>query len=86
MCAVKKKSEDILSAFIIEVSFNAAEATLNNNEDVQMKKSTENNDIVKSTKNNDTVLSTENNNTVKLINYNDLMNTTSESFAHTTTD
>ena len=51
-----------------------------------MKKLTENSDTVKSMKNNHTVLSTKNSNIVKSINYNDFMNTTSESFTHMTTD
>ena len=86
MHIMKKRDEDILFVFIIEVSFDANEATLNDNEDIQMKKSTENNDIVKSTKNNNTILSMKNDNTVKSINYNDLMNTTFESFTHMITD
>ena len=86
MCAVKKKSKDILFAFTVKVSSDAVKATLNNSEDVQMKKLTKNNDIVESTENNDIVLSTENSNTVKSINYNDFMNTTSESLTHTTID
>ena len=83
---MKKRNEDILFVFIIEVSLNADEITLDNDENVQMKKSTENNDIVESTENNNTVLSTKNDNTVKSINYNDLMNMTFEFSAHTTTD
>ena len=86
MCAVKKRDENILFVFTVEVSFNAAEATLDNDEDVQMKKLIKNNDTVESTKNNDTVLSTENSDTVKSINYNDLMNMTFEFFTHMTTD
>ena len=86
MHAVKKKSENILFMFIVEVSFNIAEATLDNNEDVQMKKSMKNDNTVKSMKNDNIVLSTKNSNTVKSINYNDFMNMTSESFAHMTTD
>ena len=83
---MKKKDEDILSAFTVKVSLNADEATLNDSEDVQMKKSTKNSDTVESMKNNNTVLSMKNDDTVKSINYNDLMNTTSESLTHTTTD
>ena len=34
MCIMKKRNENILSAFIIKVSFNADEATLNDNKDM----------------------------------------------------
>ena len=81
MCTVKKSDENILFTFTVEVSFDVDEATLNNSEDVQMKKSTENDDIVESMKNDNTVLSTEINDTVKSINYDDFMNMTFESFA-----
>ena len=86
MHTVKKNDEDILFMFTVEVSLNTNEVTLNNDEDVQMKKSTENNNIVKSTENDDTVLLTEINDIMKLINYNDFMNTTSESFTQMTID
>ena len=86
MCAVKKKDENILFMFIVKVLFNAVKATLNNNEDIQMKKSIKNNDIVKSIKNNNTVLSTKNDDIMKSINYNDLMNITSKFLAHMITD
>ena len=82
---MKKRDEDILSASTVEISLNIDEVTLNDSENVQMKKSIKNDNIVKSIKNNNTVLSTENNNTVKSINYDDLMNMTSESLAHTIT-
>ena len=75
MCAVKKRSEDILFTFIVEVSFNAVEITLNNSENV-----------VKLTENNNTVQLMKNDDTVKSINYNDFMNMTFESSAHTITD
>ena len=86
MHTVKKRDENILFVFIIKVSFDATEATLNNDENMQMKKSTENNDIIESMKNDDIVLLTKNSDTVKLINYDDFMNMTSKFFAHMTTD
>ena len=86
MHIMKKRNKNILSAFTVEVSLNADKATLNNNENMQMKKSTKNNNIVKSMKNNNTVLSTKNSNTVKSINYDNLMNITFKSFTHTTID
>ena len=86
MCAMKKRDEDILFIFTVEVSFNTAEAILNNDENMQMKKSTKNNDTVKSMKNDDTVLLMKNDDTMKSINYNDLINMTFESFAHMITD
>ena len=69
---MKKRNENILFAFIIEVSLNADEAILDDSENVQIKKSTENSDTVESTKNNNIVLSTEN----------DFMYMTSEFSAH----
>ena len=86
MHTVKKRDENILSIFIVEVSLDAVEATLDNSEDMQMKKSMKNNDTVELTENNDTILSMKNNNTVKSINYDDFMNMTSESFTHMITD
>ena len=86
ICTVKKRSEDILFTFIVEVSLNTAEATLNNNKNMQIKKSMKNSDTVKLIKNNNTVLLTENSDTVKSINYNDLINMTFESFTYTTID
>ena len=86
MHIMKKKNENILFAFTIEVLSNADEVTLDDNENVQMKKSMKNNDTIELTENNDTVLSMKNDNTVKLINYNDFMNTTFEFFTHMITD
>ena len=86
MCVMKKKNENILFMFTVKVSLNADEATLNDDENMQMKKSTENDNIVKLMKNDDTVLSTKNSDTVKLINYDDFINITFEFSAHMITD
>ena len=83
---VKKSDENILFAFTVEVSLDTDKVTFDNNKDVQMKKSTKNDDTVKSIKNNDTVLSTKIDDTVKSINYDDFMNMTFKSFTQTTTD
>ena len=73
ICAVKKNDKDILFIFTVEVSFNADEATFNNDEDMQMKKSTKNDDIVKSMKNDNIILLTKTDDIVKSINYDDFM-------------
>ena len=86
MCIMKKRNEDILSMFTVEVSSNADEVTLDDSEDVQMKKSMKNSNTVESMKNDDIILSMKNDNTVESINYNDFMNMTFESFAHMITD
>ena len=86
MHVMKKRDKNILFMFTVEVLLNVDEATLDDSEDVQMKKSMKNSDTVKLTENNNTVLSMKNSNIVKSINYNDLMNMTSESLTHMTTD
>ena len=86
MHTVKKRNKNILSAFTVEVLLNAVEIILNNDEDVQMKKSMKNNNIVKLTENDDIILLIKNSNIVKSINYNDLINITFEFFTHMTTD
>ena len=83
---MKKRNENILFVFIIEVLFDADEATLNDDEDVQMKKSMKNSNIVELTENDDTVLLMKNDDTVKSINYNNFMNMTSEFLTHMITD
>ena len=82
ICIMKKKNKDILSVFTIEISFNVDEVTFDDNEDVQMKKSMKNNNIIKLIKNDNTVLSMKNSDIIKSINYNDFMNMTSEFFTH----
>ena len=72
--------------FIIEVLFNVDEATLDDNKNMQIKKSTKNSNTVKLTENNNIILLTKNDNTVKSINYNDFMNITFEFSAHTIID
>ena len=80
MCAIKKSDKNILFVFIIEVLLNANKVIFNDSENVQMKKLTENDNIIKLMKNNNIILSTKTDNTVKSINYDDLMNITSEFF------
>ena len=86
MHIIKKKNENILFVFIVKVSFNTDKATLNDNENVQIKKLVKNNNIVKSMKNNNIILLTKNDDIMKSINYNDFMNTTFEFLTHMTTD